>query len=59
MTLGYALIAYPAEYPKTGVNCYIINPEGVVYKKDLGAETPSIVEKMTEFDPDKTWTAVK
>ena len=59
MTLGYALIAYPAEYGKTGSNCFMIDNTGRIYQKDLGADTPKIVEKMTEFDPDKTWTAVK
>ncbi|MGD0092842.1 MAG: DUF2950 family protein, partial [Planctomycetota bacterium] len=60
MTLGYALVAYPAKYDETGRDCFIINNNGTLFQKDLGKETPAIVEKMTEFDPDTSknggWT---
>ncbi|MCY3023224.1 MAG: DUF2950 family protein [Planctomycetota bacterium] len=57
MTLGYALIAYPAEYGKTGKKCFMVNNNGTIFEADLGAETHAIVEKMTEFNPDnKIWT---
>lgn len=55
MTLGYALIAYPAEYGKTGKHCFIVNNSGTIFQRDLGPETHAIVEKMTEFNPDKGW----
>jgi len=56
MTMGYALVAYPAEYGVTGRRTFLINNTGTVYGKDLGAETHAIVGKMTEYNPDKTWT---
>jgi hypothetical protein len=55
MTLGYALIAFPAEYGKSGRKSFMINHTGFIYEKNLGAETHTVVEKMTEFDPDKSW----
>lgn len=59
MTLGYALIAYPAQYGKTGKHCFMINNNGTIFQKDLGPETAKIVEAMTEFDPDQSWAAAE
>ena len=36
---GFALVAAPAEYRVTGVKTFIVSHDGVVYEKDLGAET--------------------
>ena len=55
MTLGYALVAFPAQYDKTGRNTFLINNTGTVYQKDLGAATLSMVGRMTEYDPESTW----
>jgi hypothetical protein len=52
---GFALVAYPAEYGSSGVMTFIVNHDGVVYEKDLGAETAKIASAMTKFDPDPTW----
>ena len=52
---GFALVAYPAEYGSSGVMTFIVNHDGVVYQKDLGAETAKIANAMTKFDPDQTW----
>jgi len=52
---GFALVAYPAEYGSSGVMTFIVNHDGVVYEKDLGAETAKIASAITKFDPDKTW----
>jgi Protein of unknown function (DUF2950) len=38
---------------------FIVNHDGVVYQKDLGANTASVARSMTKFNPDKTWTPVK
>ena len=37
MTEGYALVAWPAKYGDTGVMTFIVNQDGVVYQKNLGA----------------------
>ena len=52
---GFALVAYPAQYRNSGVMTFIVNHSGQVYQKDLGPHTAAIVEKMTSFNPDKTW----
>ena len=36
---GFALVAWPAEYGVSGIGTFIINHDGVVYEKDLGAGT--------------------
>jgi len=52
---GFGLVAYPAQYRNSGVMTFIVNHNGRVYQKDLGPHTTAIVEKMTSFNPDKTW----
>ena len=52
---GFALVAYPAQYRNSGVMTFIVNYNGQVYQKDLGPHTTAIAEKMTSFNPDKTW----
>ncbi len=55
---GFALAAAPAEYGVTGVKTFIVSQDGVVYEKDLGANTAAKFAAMTRFNPDKTWEAV-
>jgi len=55
---GFALVAAPAEYLHTGVKTFTVGYDGVVYEKDLGAETFSAFKAMERFNPDKTWTRV-
>jgi Protein of unknown function (DUF2950) len=59
LTRGFAFIAYPAEYRNSGVMTFIVNQSGVVYQKDLGAQTANIASKMQEYDPDGTWEQVE
>jgi len=56
MILGFALVAYPAEYQNSGVMTFIVNQEGIIYQKDIGKETKRRAEAMKIFDPDKTWS---
>ena len=55
MILGFALIAYPAQYGNSGIMTFIVNQEGVIYEKNLGKNTERIAKAMKKFDPDKTW----
>jgi hypothetical protein len=59
MILGFALLAYPAEYGNSGVMTFMVNQEGVIYQKNLGKDTRRKAEAMKVFDPDKSWTKVK
>ncbi|MGB8014075.1 MAG: DUF2950 family protein [Terriglobales bacterium] len=42
MTGGFAFVAYPAEYKSSGVMTFIVNDDGVVYRKDLGRKTDTL-----------------
>ncbi|MBI3829413.1 MAG: DUF2950 family protein [Planctomycetes bacterium] len=57
MTLGYALVAAPAEYGLTGINTFVINNTGTVYQYNYGEETESVFEQMTEYDPIVPWSS--
>jgi hypothetical protein len=59
MLLGFALVAYPAEYGNSGIMSFIVNQEGIIYEKDFGKDTTRMAEVMKIFDPDKTWKKVK
>lgn len=55
MILGFALVAFPAEYGNSGVMTFMVNQEGTVYQKNLGKNTKRVAEAIKIFDPDKTW----
>jgi hypothetical protein len=55
---GFALVAWPAEYGISGIRTLIINHDGVVYEKDLGAGTALQARQMTRFNTDKSWERV-
>jgi hypothetical protein len=52
---GFALVAWPAEYGNTGIMTFIVNQQGRVRQKDLGAKTCRLAPAMDEYDPDSTW----
>jgi Protein of unknown function (DUF2950) len=52
---GFALAAAPAQYRITGVETFIIGPNGIVYEKDLGPDTLKTFEAIDRYNPDKTW----
>jgi DUF2950 family protein len=54
-TPAIALIAYPAEYRSSGVMTFIVTQDGVVYEKDLGANTTELARTMAAFHKDPTW----
>ncbi len=55
MTEGYALVAWPAKYDDTGVMTFIVNQEGIVYQKNLGAGTDAAARAIKAYDPDSSW----
>jgi len=56
---GFALVAWPATYGNSGVMTFIVNHDGVVYEKDLGTGTEAAAQKITKFNPDKSWKVVQ
>jgi len=59
MTAGYAFVAWPAKYGETGVMTFIVAKDGVVYEKNLGAQTDRVARAMTAYNPDSSWTKVE
>jgi hypothetical protein len=55
MVKGFGLIAWPAEYEKTGVMSFMVNQEGQLYQKNLGPQTARTAELLKSFDPDSSW----
>jgi hypothetical protein len=58
MIAGYALVAYPDKWGNSGVMTFIINQQGRVYQRNLGAATGKLAAAMTEYDPDPGWKLV-
>jgi hypothetical protein len=59
MIVGFALVAYPAEWGRTGVMTFICNQQGRIYQKNLGPRTLDAARAMARYDPDRSWTAVE
>jgi Protein of unknown function (DUF2950) len=59
MSKGFALVAWPAQYNVTGVMTFIVNVDGVVYQKDLKADTDKIARSMLSYNPDASWHKVQ
>jgi Protein of unknown function (DUF2950) len=52
---GFALLAWPVKYGNSGVMTFMVNHDGVVFEKDLGPDTAAAVQRITKFNPDKSW----
>ena len=59
MILGFALVAYPAEYGNSGVMTFVVNQEGIIFEKDLGENTRRLAEAISVYNPDESWKKVK
>ncbi len=59
MVAGFAFLAYPSEYGKSGIMTFIINRNNVLYQQDLGTNTEARAKAITTFNPDGHWTPVK
>lgn len=55
---GFGLLAYPAEYGRSGIMSFIVNHAGTVYQKDLGPGTSRVAARTRTFNPDSTWEKV-
>ena len=56
MSGGFGLVAFPAKYASSGVMTFVVNQNGDVYEKDLGPETPTLAPRITEYNPDESWS---
>ena len=55
---GFAMIAWPADYGKTGVMTLLVNHYGDVYQNDLGPKTATLAAAIGEYNPDEGWSKV-
>jgi hypothetical protein len=55
MIAGFAFVAWPASYGQSGIVTFIVNQQGRVYQKDLGANTSKLAAEMKAYDPDPSW----
>ena len=58
LTRGFVFLAYPAEYRNSGVMTFMVNQDGIVYEKDLGADTAKAAAAITDYNPDSSWRPV-
>jgi hypothetical protein len=58
MTGGFALLAWPASHGASGIMSFEIDQDGVVFQKDLGADTARLAPHITRYDPDVSWARV-
>jgi hypothetical protein len=56
---GFALLAYPDRWGNSGVMTFIVNQQGRVYSKNLGADTVEVASAITEYNPDPSWKLVE
>ena len=59
MIAGFAMVAYPAEYGRSGVMTFIVSHNGKVYERNLGEDSTAIGAKFTTFDPGPGWEEVR
>jgi hypothetical protein len=59
MTEGFAFLAYPVQYRKTGVMTFLINQDGEIFEKDLGPQTAELARSITVYDTDPSWRPVQ
>jgi hypothetical protein len=55
MIAGFALIAWPADYGRSGIMTFLCGHNGQILEKDLGSDTGRIASAIVSFDPDKSW----
>jgi hypothetical protein len=58
LTGGFALVAYPEHWDKSGIMTFIVNQDGKVYQRNFGEKTSRIAGAMKEYNSDTEWTLV-
>ncbi len=57
MTMGFAVVAWPASHDNSGIMTFVVNDLGIIFEKDLG--TDKAARSITTFNPDDTWAPVR
>jgi hypothetical protein len=58
LTEGFALVAYPENWDRSGIMTFIVNQDGKVFQRNLGTRTSEVAAAMKEYNPDSKWTLV-
>jgi len=58
LTGGFALVAYPEHWNKSGIMTFIVNQDGKVYQRNFEEKTPEIAGTMKEYNPNSDWSLV-
>ena len=53
---SWAALAWPDAYGTSGIMCFMVGPDGVVFERDLGEDTSRALDVVTAFDPSKGWS---
>lgn len=56
LTPGFAVVAWPATHGNSGVMTFVVNHQGIVFQRDLGADTARAAAAIDCYDPDASWT---
>lgn len=59
MTEGFAVLATPVDYGKSGFMSFMRGRDGVVYEKDLGENTAEVAASIKAYEPGDGWKAVE
>ena len=51
--------AWPAQYDATGIMTFVVNHDGLIRQKDLGAATDAVARAMDVYNPDAAWHIVR
>jgi len=58
LSAGFALVAYPEQWDKSGIMTFIVNQDGKVYQRNYAEKTSRIAAAMKEYNPDSEWMLV-
>jgi hypothetical protein len=56
---GFALVAYPEHWDKSGIMTFMVGPDGIVYERNFGEKTSSVATKIKAYNPDNDWNRVQ
>jgi hypothetical protein len=59
LTGGFALVAYPEHWDKSGIMTFIVNQDGKVYQRNFGEQTSQQAAALKEYDPNSDWSLVQ
>ena len=51
MTRGFAIVASPIHYQKSGIMTFILGRDGILYQRDLGPQTADLAASVKEYNP--------